>query len=75
MKSNIVFVPEEEQYKVWLEGNPTKRYSQSQKETLDTELRTKIIKELNITGEYGIEEFMLYHKCLEVQKFVKKTNI
>jgi len=75
MKSNTVFVPEEEQYKVWLEGNPTKRYSQSEKETLDTELRTKIIKELNITGEYGIEEFMLYHKWLEVQKFVKKTNI
>lgn len=74
MKKGFTFTSVEDQYKDWLRTNPTKKYSESEKKKLDDELRKKISKELNITAEYGIQEFMLLHKWNEVREFVKNTD-
>ena len=71
---NTAFVPPKEQYQEWLKTNPTKRLSAEDKQRLDDDLRDLIARELNITGELEIDEFMLLHKWYEVQDFVPKQD-
>lgn len=64
----------EQQKNDWLEINPIQKLSQSDKSKLDNQIRKKINEELNVTGDYNINEFMLLHKWKEVQEFCKKTS-
>lgn len=61
----------QEQYQEWLKYNPIKKLSFQEQEYLDSEIQQKIIKELKITSDLGIREFMLKHKWQEIKEFVK----
>lgn len=64
----------EEQKKDWLEINPNKKLTQLEIDQLDNQIRQKISEELNVTGDYNINEFMLLHKWREVQDFCNRTS-
>jgi hypothetical protein len=38
-------------------------------------MREEIISEHNVTGKMDISEYMLLHKWMEVNEFVKKYNL
>ena len=74
MIKDFVFVEPTQQYKNWRRTNPPKKLTDEQKQLMDDEIRSKIIDELDVTGDFDIAEFMLLHKYKEVCKFVPSQN-
>ena len=60
MIKDFVFVEPTQQYKNWRRTNPPKKLTDEQKQLMDDEIRSKIIDELDVTGDFDIAEFMLF---------------